>query len=172
MAESLAALLTGFDCVADEYSEILILGSMPGVRSLQQQEYYAHPRNAFWKIIQAHFAIPCDADYTSRLTQLLDNKIALWDVAYQCEREGSLDSNIKPQSVQVNDFKALFEYSPNIKRVFFNGGKAADLYKRKVINELDETASFINYYQLPSTSPANARLNLDQKIAVWEQIRT
>lgn len=171
MSKSIVDLLTGFDCVADEHAEVLILGSMPGVASLQQQEYYAHPRNAFWKIMQALYAIPFDADYSLRLELLKENKIALWDVAHQCVRSGSLDSNIKADSVQVNDFKVLFKHSPNIKRVYFNGGKSAELYKRRVLQGDGVTSRVIQYTQLPSTSPANARLSLEQKITVWQQLR-
>jgi double-stranded uracil-DNA glycosylase len=171
MSNYLADLLTGFDCVADEFSEILVLGSMPGVASLQQQEYYAHPRNAFWKIMQTLYDIPVEADYNLRLELLKANKIALWDVAHQCVRSGSLDSNIKADSVQVNDFKALFEFSPNIKNVYFNGGKSAELYKRRVLKEADIASLAVKYTQLPSTSPANARLSLEQKVAAWQQIR-
>ncbi len=167
-----ADLLTGFDCVADEHSEILILGSMPGVASLQQQQYYAHQRNAFWKIMQSLYGIPYDADYSLRLGLLKENKIALWDVAHQCVRSGSLDSNIQADSVQVNDFKTLFEFSRSIRKVYFNGGKAVELYKRRVLKQADITSRDITYTQLPSTSPANARLSLEQKITTWQQIRT
>lgn len=171
MSEQLSELLTGFDCVADQHSEILILGSMPGIASLQQQQYYAHPRNAFWKIMQALYDIPADAGYLQRLELLKDNKIALWDVAHQCVRTGSLDSNIESHSVQVNDFKTLFEYSCGITQVYFNGGKAADLYKKKVLIASGMDSRAINYTQLPSTSPANARLSLAQKISAWQLLR-
>lgn len=171
MPRSLEGLLTGFDCIADENAELLILGSMPGVASLDQQEYYAHPRNSFWKIMQALYGIPFDADYSQRLELLKRNKIALWDVAHQCVRSGSLDSNIKADSVQVNDFKALFKFTPNIKKVYFNGGKSADLYTRKVMKEEWVAALGMKYVQLPSTSPANARLTLEQKITAWQQLR-
>lgn len=170
MANSLSDVLTGFDCIADENSEILILGSMPGVASLQQQEYYAHPRNAFWKIMQSLYQIPSEADYSQRLKQLKDCKIALWDVAQQCVRSGSLDSNIKQDSVQANDFKRLFERNSRIRQVYFNGAKSAELYKKKVLEELGAPFESIKYTQLPSTSPANARLSLEQKIAAWQQL--
>ncbi|MCK4709438.1 MAG: DNA-deoxyinosine glycosylase [Gammaproteobacteria bacterium] len=163
-------VLTGFDCIADRHSKILILGSMPGVASLQQQQYYAHPRNAFWKIMEALFDIPAGAGYESRLEGLKQNQVALWDVAHQCVRPGSLDSNIQPDSVQVNDFSALFKVCPAINNVYFNGGKSAQLYKKWVLNNTDELIGRPEYIQLPSTSPANARLSLDQKITAWQQI--
>ncbi|MDH5393506.1 MAG: DNA-deoxyinosine glycosylase [Gammaproteobacteria bacterium] len=170
MSNSLADLLTGFDCVADVHSEILILGSMPGIASLQQQQYYAHPRNAFWPIMQALYGIAADLPYSERLMQLKKHKIALWDVAHQCVREGSLDSNIQAASVQLNDFYSLFAASQRIKRLCFNGAKAAALFNKGVLQSGNETVKNMQYLQLPSTSPANARLTLDQKIALWRQI--
>jgi len=171
MNDSVANVLTGFDCIADEHSEILILGSMPGVASLKQQQYYAHPRNAFWKIIEALYDIPAGLDYQQRLALLKKQKIALWDVAHQCVRSGSLDSNIKADSVQVNDFNTLFLYSQKIKRVYLNGGKAAELFRKKVMSTPFAASLDLQCVQLPSTSPANARLSVDQKIAIWQQIK-
>jgi len=164
-------LLTGFNCVADQSARILILGSMPGVKSIEEQQYYAHPRNAFWKIIEAIYQIPHDEDYYQRLELLKQQGVALWDVVHQCIRPGSLDADIKLGSVQVNDFKALFEYAPGIEVVFFNGAKAADLYQKKVIKEDFEQNSNRRYVQLPSTSPANAAMSLSQKMAIWQQIK-
>ena len=169
--DELPDVLTGFDCVADKNAEILILGSMPGVASLQQQEYYAHPRNAFWKIMQSLYGIDSELSYSQRLEQLKSNKIALWDVVHQCVRAGSLDSNIQADTVQANDFSTLFKYSQGITKVFFNGGKAAELYKRQVLDKADKRLVSIHYTQLPSTSPANARLTLAQKIQAWQSLR-
>lgn len=163
-------LLTGFDCVADENSKILILGSMPGVASLKQQQYYAHPRNAFWNIMQALFDIPLEANYEQRLELLKQNHVALWDVAHQCVRPGSLDSNIHSDTVQVNDFTRFFEVFGNIEKVYFNGGKSAQLYKKWVLKKGNKLINRLEYLQLPSTSPANARLTLDQKMHYWKQI--
>ena len=171
MNDSMADVLTGFDCIADQHAEILILGSMPGVASLRQQQYYAHPRNAFWKIMEALYGIPAELDYQQRLMLLKEQKIALWDVAHQCVRAGSLDSNIKAASVQVNDFNALFSYSEKIKRVYLNGGKAAELFTKKVVTMPYMASLDLQCTQLPSTSPANARLSLEQKIAIWQQIK-
>lgn len=162
--------LTGFNCVADESAEILILGSMPGVKSLEQRQYYAHPRNAFWKIIEALYHIPAESAYTDRLDLLKKHKVALWDVVHQCVRPGSLDSNIRSASVQVNDFNQLFEYSRNITKVFFNGKKAEELYKKHVLAVAPEALREMQYYQLPSTSPANASMTLEQKMQLWQQL--
>lgn len=143
---------------------------MPGVKSIEEQQYYAHPRNAFWKIIEAIYQISHDEDYHQRLKLLKQQRVALWDVVHQCIRPGSLDADIKTTSVQVNDFKALFEYAPDIEVVFFNGAKAADLYKKKVMKEGFELKSKRRYVQLPSTSPANAAMSLAQKLDIWQQI--
>jgi len=164
-------LLTGFNCVAEPSARILILGSMPGVKSIEEQQYYAHPRNAFWKIIEAIFQIPHDEEYHQRLECLKQQRVALWDVVHQCVRPGSLDADIQSASVQVNDFKALFEYAPGIEAVFFNGAKAADLYKKKVMKEDFEQNSKRRYVQLPSTSPANAAMSLAKKLDIWQQIK-
>lgn len=164
-------LLTGFNCVVDPSAEILILGSMPSVKSLEKQQYYAHPRNAFWKIIENLFAIPSTLPYEERLVQLKAHHIALWDVVHQCQREGSLDADIRADSVQVNDFKALFEYAGNIKQVYFNGGKAAELFKRHVQKPGLDLDRHLEFIQLPSTSPAHAALNFDQKLDKWHQVQ-
>lgn len=163
-------LLTGFNCVADSSAKILILGSMPGTKSIQEQQYYAHPRNAFWKIIEAIYQIPHDADYQQRLESLKQHKIALWDVVHQCVRPGSLDADIQSSSVQANDFKALFEFSPDISRIYFNGAKAGQLYRTKVLSAGIEHEEILEYVQLPSTSPANAAMTFSQKLDQWRQI--
>jgi len=170
MAEALPELLTGFNCVADENAKILILGSMPGAISLKQQQYYAHPRNAFWKIMESLYGIPLETEYSQRIELLKQNGIALWDVVHQCIRQGSLDTNIQSDSVQVNDFKELFQFSTGISRVYFNGGKSAELYKKKVLSSAITGLQHLQYTQLPSTSPANARLSFQQKLTEWRQI--
>ncbi|MDH5518334.1 MAG: DNA-deoxyinosine glycosylase [Gammaproteobacteria bacterium] len=163
-------LLTGFDCLADASSEILILGSMPGLASLQKQQYYAHPRNAFWTIMQALYAIDADATYAERLAALARHKVALWDVAHQCARSGSLDADIQADTVQVNDFSRLFDSCRDISRVYFNGGKAAALYKKHVLKAENQLPEHLQYTQLPSTSAAHAAITLSQKITAWRQI--
>jgi len=170
MADDVAELLTGFNCVADVNSKILILGSMPGAISLKHQQYYAHPRNAFWKIMESLYGIPLEDEYGVRLERLKQNGIALWDVVHQCVRPGSLDSKIQSNSVQVNDFKTLFEFSPSISKVYFNGAKSAELYKKSVLKTVLDSSESLQYIQLPSTSPANAKLSFHQKLHEWQQI--
>ena len=155
-----------FNAIVAPQAKILILGSMPGVASLTAQQYYAHPRNAFWSIMASMTGVAASADYALRTQALIDHGIALWDVIAACERPGSLDQHIVMSSVTVNDFSALFAYCPQLCWVGLNGGKAFELFKRYVVkpNILPE---HIAYSQLPSTSPANSRLNLAAKQELW-----
>ena len=107
--------------VAQADAQVLILGSMPGKLSLEQQQYYAHPRNAFWKIIAKLFGFNPDISYADKLLALQQHKLALWDVIQCCERQGSLDSNISNASIINNDFILFFQQHPQIKHIFFNG---------------------------------------------------
>ncbi|WP_435524494.1 DNA-deoxyinosine glycosylase [Chryseobacterium indoltheticum] len=106
----------------DKYSEILILGSIPRVKSLEKQQYYAHPQNKFWKIIFELFNEKFTEDYVERIDVLKKNHIAIWDVIDSCERKGSLDSEIKNE--EANQIPELLENYPNIKAIFCNGGKS------------------------------------------------
>ena len=132
----------------------LILGSLPGRRSLEMQQYYAHPHNAFWKLIGAIFEVEGTLPYPRRVRILTANRIALWDVLAAAERPGSLDSSIVQRSARVNDFAAFFRAHPRIRRVFFNGRKAEEMYRRFV--KLGPEFAHIQYQCLPSTSPAHA----------------
>lgn len=152
-------------------ARILILGSMPGVKSLQEQQYYAHPQNAFWKIMAELFEFPQELSYRQRLQQLRDQKIALWDVMQTCFRTGSLDSAIEEDSIVPNDFENFFHQHPHIKQIFFNGTKAEHAFNKHVLPELSETHQAIARLRLPSTSPANARMKQEEKRAAWEIVR-
>jgi hypoxanthine-DNA glycosylase len=148
-------------------SAILILGSLPGQRSLAEQQYYAQPRNAFWKIMGALFDAGPELPYAERTAQLTQNAIALWDVVASAERPGSLDSAIVPSSVVVNNFRGLFETHAGIELVCFNGAKAAELYDRQVLPTLDGDFDHIRYERLPSTSPAHAAMRYEEKLERW-----
>ncbi|WP_167631217.1 DNA-deoxyinosine glycosylase [Mariprofundus ferrooxydans] len=160
----------GFPCSADPDAKVLILGSMPGRKSLDEQQYYAHPRNAFWPIMASLFRFSADIGYDEKLGILRNNGIALWDVARQCIRPGSLDAAIRLPSVITNDFTAFFDTHPQIRAVCFNGRKAADLYQRRVIPELTLNQTQLPLYPLPSTSPAHAAISFDNKLAQWRTI--
>ncbi len=158
---------TGFPPIADAHARVLILGSLPGQVSLRQQQYYAHPNNAFWKIMGRLFDSDPKLSYTERAQRLMQNRIALWDVCAAAQRPGSLDSAIVHASVMPNDFTAFIESHPDIALIGFNGGKAADLYRRLVLPVLPATLSAIHTETLPSTSPAYAAMTFDDKLARW-----
>ena len=147
-----------------EKSKILILGSMPGVKSLYEQQYYAHPQNRFWKLM----GLLCNnidlekKEYQERINILLNNHFALWDVIKSCDRIGSLDSDIKNE--EPNDIPNLLE-NYNIKRICLNGSKAYSAFK-KYFPQLE-----IQYecYKLPSTSPANAKYKLNELYKEWQR---
>ncbi len=155
------ALAESFDWLAAPKAQILIVGSMPGIASLKQQQYYAHPRNAFWPIMQQIFNWP-ELEYASRCQALINENIALWDVLRSCRRHGSLDSDIDASSLEINDFEAFFHQHPDISKVLFNGGKAAQLFQRHV-----KAPAEISMQQLPSTSPAHAAMSFQKKLEKW-----
>lgn len=152
----------GFPPIAAPDATVLILGSLPGQASLAAGQYYAHPRNAFWPILASLLGFGADAPYAERVAALVRAKIAVWDVCAAARRPGSLDSAIARDSVQANDFAAFFERHPRIARIGFNGAAAADLYRRHGL-PLRGIASA----RLPSTSPANAGLDLAAKRLEW-----
>ena len=162
--------VTGFPPIADNDAIILILGSMPSIKSLEDQQYYAHPRNSFWFIITKLLSSDTELEYEQKKALLLHNKIALWDVLNTCQRKGSLDSSINNETIVVNDFNKFFTEHPLIRAVFFNGSRAQQEYNRHVLPVLIEEFAAISYQRLPSTSPAMASLSREQKLQQWETI--
>jgi len=138
---------------------------MPGAESLRRSEYYAHPRNMFWGLIEHCFGIGCAMPYPQRLAEITRYRVALWDVAAQCRRRGSLDSRIENDSVVPNDFVQLFRQYPTIEAVCLNGQKAAVLFRRLVLPY--ELPGRRVYHILPSTSPANASISIAEKRRCW-----
>ena len=161
-------LSQGFAPVARPDARMLILGSMPGVASLEAMQYYAFPRNVFWKIMGDLFGAGPELGYPDRLQKLTSNHIALWDVIANCHRPGSLDSAISEDGLVTNDFNNFFKQHPHITHVYFNGQKAAGLFKKKVLPGLE---SHHEYLALPSTSPAHAAKNYAAKLRAWSVIR-
>lgn len=153
-----------FAPVYDEYSEILILGSFPSVKSREEQFFYGHPKNRFWKVLSAVFDFPVPESVEDKRSFLLINRIALWDVVSSCEITGSADSSIK--NVIPNDISRILGNS-DIKRIFLNG-KTAEKYYNKYIKEKISVEAIT----LPSTSPANAKWTLEMLIAQWNIILT
>lgn len=156
----------GFAPIAKADARILVLGSLPGRRSLEAAEYYAHPQNAFWNLMAAIFDI--GGSYDRRCAQLIKNKIAVWDVLQSSARAGSLDSDIQMKTAKANDFKGFFELHPGIVRVCFNGRKAEQMYRRLVLPSLIEGEHEL--VGLPSTSPAYAAMSFDKKLAIWRSM--
>jgi double-stranded uracil-DNA glycosylase len=164
MSKTPRALLTGFPPVLDHASRILILGSFPGEASLAAQQYYAHPRNQFWRLL----SVLLDEDlvgqaYEQRLQRLKTHYVGLWDVIAACEREGSLDAAIR--SAQANDFALLKHQCPDLRRICFNGntsGKFAPQFAQAGFETL----------VLPSSSPANAQWSFEEKLAEWKKAFT
>jgi TDG/mug DNA glycosylase family protein len=161
---------TCFPPIADAHARVLILGSLPGQVSLQRQQYYAHPHNAFWKIMGHLFGAGPDLPYAERTQRLMQNGVALWDVCAAAQRPGSLDAAIVHASVVPNDLAAFIESHPDIALIGFNGGKAADLYRRLVLPGLPASVAAIRTETLPSTSPAHAAMTFDDKLARWAAV--
>lgn len=162
----MALKIQGLKPVSTSDARVLVLGTMPGKRSLASGRYYEHPRNAFWKIAAQLLGIDATADYGARCTALCSAKVALWDVLMHCERESSLDADIV--APVPNDFTTFFADHPTITRVYFNGTKAEDLFKRHVVGKLG-TVRPLEYALLPSTSPANT-VPFAKKLAQWKAI--
>ncbi len=153
-------MIRSFPPFVSSHTEILILGTMPGIASLEKQEYYAHPRNHFWKIIYTLFDnMPVSGVFNEKISFLQDNRIGLWDVLENCDRQGSLDVHIKNQT--ENDFESLFLEFPGITKIVFNG-KVSYHYFSKKFGQIEG----ITYYVMPSTSPANT-MSFENKFKIW-----
>lgn len=155
-------MLVGLPPVVDERTRIVILGSFPGEASLAAKQYYAHPRNQFWRLMSAVVGEPlAETDYDGRLVRLLAYRIGLWDTVASCKREGSLDAAIR--EAQANELSVLERHCPHLVRVCFNGktsGKSEQRFR---------TAGF-DTLVLPSSSPANAQMSFDNKLTIWKKI--
>ncbi len=158
--------LYSFPPIIDGNAHTLILGNMPSVISLEVQQYYGNPRNAFWRITGEIFGFAADDAYERRTAALRAHGVAVWDVLRSCRRVGSLDSAVEPESMVPNDFSRLFEAHPRISRVFFNGAAA-----EKNFNRLVRVAPDLRYLRLPSTSPAQT-MRFEDKLAVWRDAIT
>ena len=149
-------------------AEILILGSMPGQASLSANQYYAHPRNAFWPIMASLLSFDPKAPYDERVEHLIKARIAVWDVLQACSRPGSLDADIDSDSSICNDFSTFLGARASIKRIFFNGAKAESVFRKHVASVLKIDDLLLS--RLPSTSPAHAALSLQDKLQAWKVI--
>ena len=158
-ADSEARVLHGFPPIIDRRTETLILGSFPSAASLAAGQYYAHPRNQFWRLLGELLDEPLAAlDYGQRAARVLAHRVGIWDVLDACRRPGSLDADIR--DARPNDFVALRGLAPRLRRVLFNGG-AAGRFARQFAAAGFDTAV------LPSSSPAHAGRSYAQKLALW-----
>ncbi len=162
------ALLTGLAPIARADARVLILGSMPGIRSLEMQQYYAHPQNRFWPIMGQLFGIGPDLPYAERSERLRLRGIAVWDVLRHCEREGSLDTRIRVKTEIANDFSGFLATHHRLETIFFNGRKAEASFRRHVVG--CGIAVRQPQFTLPSTSPANASLSFERRLQEWRRI--
>jgi hypoxanthine-DNA glycosylase len=149
-------LVTGFDAVIDHESRILILGTLPGRRSLELKQYYADSRNVFWFIAERLFGIDQTLRYEHRLDTLLRKRIAIWDVLRQAEREGSSDGKIARGSEVANNFSEFFGQYPSITDVFFNGDRPRKLFSKLVAPKLGKAANLPRYDHEVLVSSSNA----------------
>ncbi len=163
---STGAPLQGLPPLLAGHTRVVILGSFPGVRSLQLQQYYAHPQNQFWRLVFSVFSASSPIEYRgssyeNNSKQLLSIGIGLWDVYAACEREGSLDSAIR--SAQLNDLASLHRLCPQLRAIAHNGGES--------FKHARHTSQLgLPVHKLPSSSPANASWSFERKLAVWRDV--
>lgn len=149
--------------VWDENSRVLILGSFPSVKSREEQFFYGHPQNRFWRVLSAVLDCPLPQTVEEKRRMLLSHRIALWDVIASCEIEGSADAGI--ENAVPNDLAPIFA-AADIRAVYCNGGTAWALYQKHIQQTLGRAAE-----KLPSTSPANARWTAEKLVEAWRVIR-
>ena len=167
--------LVGLPPLVSVRTRLLVLGSFPGAASLAARQYYAHPQNQFWRILQAIWAdspyVKGMDSYEKRSKWLLERGLGLWDVYASCERQGSLDTAIR--NAQVNDFAALAVTCPDLCAVAHNGGESFK-HAALVIEGLglagSTVARTVPSYKLPSTSPAHASWSFERKLGAWRDV--
>ena len=155
----MSQLLEGLPPVIARHTRLIVLGSFPGVASLQAGQYYAHPRNHFWPLLAAIWNVDLlSLSYTQRLEHIRARGLGLWDIYARCQREGSLDTAI--EQAQLNDLAGLRRRAPHLQAVAHNGGESARATKHTL-------ALGAAVLILPSTSPANASWSFDRKLSAW-----
>ena len=167
MTDSPIVIEDGFKPLLGLEPKVLILGTMPSVQSLKTQQYYGHPRNAFWWIMSELCGFDFSLAYSERVDLLLKNKIAVWDVIASCHRPGSLDSKIDQSTVTANRFSDFFEKTPSLKLIVFNGQAAEKLFTKFIDQQYWHGGKVV----LPSTSPANAAMTKEAKLIQWSKIK-
>jgi hypoxanthine-DNA glycosylase len=153
----------GFPPISAPGARVLVLGSLPGARSIAEQQYYAHPQNAFWRIMRELYGV--DGSYEERCRQLTGRGVALWDVLERSHRPGSMDADIDLATARPNDFETFLVEQPGVTRICFNGRKAESMFRR-FFPRLNAAGS-PQLVGLPSTSPAFASMSFEDKLARW-----
>lgn len=158
-------MLQGLPPLVNAHTRVLILGSFPGVKSLQMQQYYAHPQNQFWRLVLSIISAfrPGEISllsYEKRSKLVLNLGVGLWDVYAACERQGSLDSAIR--HAQLNDLAGLKQRCPQLQAIAHNGGESYSHAKHT-------QALGLPVYKLPSSSPAHASWSFERKLAAWQE---
>jgi len=162
--------LSGFAPTSTVGAKVLILGSMPGIASLERRQYYAHPRNVFWRIMAQLFDFDVNISYESRLEKIAAEGIVLWDVLKNCQRPSSLDADILASSVVPNDFSEFFAKCSSMRKIYFNGAKAEALFTQHVSRQFASQLTDVQLSRLPSTSPAHASMGYEKKLSCWRDI--
>jgi hypoxanthine-DNA glycosylase len=161
--------LTGLAPLVCHSTVLLVLGSFPGAASLAARQYYGHPKNHFWPILQAILASSprdtCAGSYENRSAWMLAHGVGLWDVYASCERAGSLDANIR--NAVVNDFASLRQRCPGLRAIAHNG---LESFKHSKLVAAALKGPALPFYKLPSTSPANASWRFADKLAAWREV--
>ena len=156
--------LYGLPPVIDDRSVVLILGSFPSVKSLEKRQYYGHPQNHFWLLMERIIGIDRNLPYDERVQALLNNRVGLWDVIASCQRTGSADDAI--QEPVANALIDLIDEHPAIHRILFNGTRAEVTARLQLPQLFDRSA--LEFERVPSTSP---RVQLERKVGAWSQLR-
>ncbi len=162
---------TGFSPILGAEAHTLILGTLPSQQSLMKQQYYGHPRNAFWPIMGELFAAGPKIPYVERTQLLSRHGVAVWDVLKSGHRPGSMDAAIDVESAIPNDFGNLYTSHPELTLVCFNGQAAGRLFRDLVADEVQHSLGAVRFVTLPSTSPAYAAMNFADKLDRWAIIR-
>jgi TDG/mug DNA glycosylase family protein len=162
------ARVQSFAPVVGAGCRILILGSMPGVASLNARQYYAHPQNHFWRIMGELCGAGPELPYGQRLQALLQRQLGLWDVLQSCVRGGSLDAAIEHRSALANDLLPLLR-AGSVVRLCCNGATAYTALQRHFGKALQGEFPQLDIRRLPSTSPANASWSYTRKLAAWSE---
>ena len=169
----MASLIKCLAPIETQDSNVLILGSMPSITSIKNRQYYAHPQNQFWQIIQKIIGVTAKLNYSNKIKMLNQAKIALWDMLASCIRPGSADSKIT--NGISNDINNFLQTHPDISKICLNGITAANyfrIYQNNNLNSIFPKKRNLQICKLPSTSPANARISFNQKYQIWRSALT